>query len=198
MWDRSAGAVQTCLPHLILDGAASIKRDSTGQRTRSLSSVNRCKTDLRQLRCDTCQGAGRLSDPEHTDQAAERVLGLGRVAVQRSWFPVMRSPDSTRQGSGQCLGRLPGTAHGELDLLVDLAGQAPRLILRPHQVRLLRHPCCRPVPSQSRCVSERFDRAGEQHHRSIRNLHSRRLRRQCPARPALPYGRIPRGRRGRV
>ena len=66
------------------------------------------------------------------------------------------------QGSGQTLGRLPGTIHGELDLL---AGQAPGLILRPHQVRFLSGACGRPIPSQSWCVSECFDRAGEQQHR---------------------------------
>jgi len=127
-----------------------------------------------------------------------RYGGLGRVAVQRSWFPVPRSPDSAGQGSGQCQGRLLGTTHGELDFLIDFAGQTPGLILRPHQVRLLRDARCRPVPSQSWCVSERFDGAGEQQHRPIRNLHSRRVRRQRPARPALPDCRIPRGRRGRV
>jgi hypothetical protein len=49
-------------------------------------------------------------------------MGLGRVAVHRSRFPVPHSPDSARQGSSQSLGRLPGTTDGELDLLVDLTG----------------------------------------------------------------------------
>ena len=69
--------------------------------------------------------------------ADERMLALGRVAVQRSRFPVAHSSDSARQGSGQSLGRVAGTTHSELDLLVDLAGQAPGLILRPHEVRFL-------------------------------------------------------------
>jgi len=54
--------------------------------------------------------------------ADERMLGLGRVAVHRSRFPVPHSPDSAWQGSSQSLGRLPGTTDGELDLLVDLTG----------------------------------------------------------------------------
>ena len=77
------------------------------------------------------------------------MLGLGRVAVQRSWFPVMRSPDGARQGSGQSLARLRRTADGELDLLVDLAGQAPGLILWPYQVRCRFAARQRAVPSQS-------------------------------------------------
>lgn len=123
------------------------------------------------------------------------MLELGRIAVHRSRFPVTHSPNSARQGSGQSLGRLPGTAHGELDLLVDLTGQTPGLILRPHQVRFLRA-FRRPAPGQCWCVAECVDRAGEQQHYPIWNLHSRRLRDRDPARPALPYGRIPlRGRR---
>ena len=54
------------------------------------------------------------------------------------------------------------------------------LILRPHEVRFLCDACRRPVPSQSWCVSECFDRAGEKQHRSIRDLHSRRLRSRRP------------------
>ena len=124
--------------------------------------------------------------------------GLGRVAVQRGRFPVPRAPDSAGQGAGQSLGRRRGAAHGELDLLVDVAGQAPGLILRPHKVRVLKDTCRRSVPSQSWCVSEYFDRAGEQQHRPVGNVHSRRLRRQRPARPARPDCGIPLGRRGRV
>ena len=52
----------------------------------------------------------------------ERMLSLGRVAVDRSRFPEVHSPNSARQGSSQSLGRLPGTTDGELDLLVDLTG----------------------------------------------------------------------------
>ena len=127
-----------------------------------------------------------------------RMLGLGRVAVHRSRFPITHSSNSARQGSGQSLGRLHGTTHGEFDLLVDLAGQTPGLILRPREVRFLFDACHRPVPSQGWCVSECFDRAGEEQHHSMRNLHSRRLRSRRPAYPALPYCRIPVGRRGRV
>ena len=126
------------------------------------------------------------------------MLRLGRVAVHRSRFPVTRSPDSARQGSRQSLGRLLGTTHGELDLLVNLAGQAPGLILRPHQVRFLPDARGRPVPSQRWCVSQCFDRAGEQQHRPIGNLHARRPRSRWPAYPAFPDGRIPLGRRGRI
>ena len=136
--------------------------------------------------------------PDSSAHADERMLGLGRVAVHRSRFPVTHSSDSSGQNSGQSLGRLAGTTHGELDLLVDLARQTPGLVFRPHEVRFLRDTCCRPVPGQSRCVSERFDRAGEEQHRSIRNLHSRRSRSRRPAYPALPYCRIPLERRGGV
>src|SRR5262249_25086683 len=89
------------------------------------------------------------------------MLALGRVAVHGSPFPVPHSPDSAGQSSGQSLGGLPGTTHGELDLFVDLAGQAPRFILRPHEMRFLCEACRNPVPSQSWCVSECFDGAGE-------------------------------------
>jgi hypothetical protein len=131
-------------------------------------------------------------------RAAVQMLGLGRVAVQRSRFPVTHPPDSARQGSRQSLGRLPRTTHGELDLLVNLAGQAPGLILRPHQVRVLKDARCGPVPGHSRCVSECLDRAGEQQHHPMGDLHPRRLRRQRRACPALPDCRIPLGWRGRV
>jgi hypothetical protein len=104
------------------------------------------------------------------------MLVLGRVAVQRCWVPVVNPSDSTGQGSSQSLGRVYGTSHRELDLLVDLAGQAPGLILWPHEVRFLITALRRAVPSQSRRVSEYSDRAGEQQYRSIRNLHSWRFR----------------------
>jgi len=130
-------------------------------------------------------------------RAGERMLALGGVAVQRCRFPVVHPSDSTGQGSSQSLGRVDGASHGELDLLVDLAGQAPGLILGPHEVRFL-IALRGAVPSQSWCVSEYADRAGEQQHRSMRNRHSWRLRRRDPAYPALPYRRIPTGTRGRV
>jgi hypothetical protein len=66
-----------------------------------------------------------------------RVRMLGRVAVQRSRFPVAHSSDRARQGFSQSLGRVPGTTHRELDLFVDLASQTPGMILRPHEVRFL-------------------------------------------------------------
>ena len=109
----------------------------------------------------------------------------------------MHSSNSTGKGFSQSLGRVDGTTHGELDLLVDLAGQAPGLILGPHEVRFLIAALRGAVPSQSWCVSECFDRAGEQQHGSIGNVHSRRLRSRIRA-PALPDRRIPGGRRGRV
>jgi hypothetical protein len=126
-----------------------------------------------------------------------RMLVLGAVAVQRCRFPVVHPSYSTGQGSSQSLGRVDGASNGELDLLVDLAGQAPGLILGPHEVRFLIAALRGAVPSQSWCVSEYSDGAGEQQHRSMRNLHSWRLRIRVPA-PALPYRRIPTGRRGHV
>ena len=69
--------------------------------------------------------------PTHSLDADERMLALGGVAVQRCRFPVVHPSDSTGQGSSQSLGRVDGASHGELDLLVDLAGQAPGLILVP-------------------------------------------------------------------
>ena len=122
--------------------------------------------------------------------------GLGGVAVQRSRIPVVNPSDSTGQGPSQSLGSLDGTAHGELDFLVDLAGQAPGLILGPHEVRFL-IALRRAVPSQVRRVSEHSDRSGEQQHRSMRNRHSWRFRRWVPA-PAFPDRRVPAGGRGRV
>ena len=109
----------------------------------------------------------------------------------------MRSPDGARQGSGQSLARLRRTADGELDLLVDLAGQAPGLILWPYQVRCRSAARYRAEPSQSWCVSECFDRAGEQQHRPVGNVYARRPRSRWPAHPALPDSRIPLVRCGR-
>jgi hypothetical protein len=126
-----------------------------------------------------------------------RFGALGAVAVQRCLFPVMHSSDSTGQGSSQPLEGIDGASHGEFDLLVDFAGQAPGLILGPHQVRFL-IALRGAVPSQGWCVSEYSDRAGEQQHRSMRDLHARRLRSRVPACPALPYRRIPDVRRGRM
>lgn len=119
------------------------------------------------------------------------------IAVQRCRLPVVHRADGTGQGSGQSSGRVDGAAHGELDLLVDLAGQAPGLVLGPHEVRFL-IALRAAVPSQSGRVSEYSDRAGEQQHRSMRNVHSRRSRGRVPACPALPYRRIPTGGRGGV
>ena len=99
------------------------------------------------------------------------MLALGGVAVQRCRFPVVDPSDRTGQGSIQSLGRVEGATHGELDLLVDLAGQAPGLILGPHEVRFL-IALRGAVLRQSGCVSECSDRAGEQQHHSLRNLHS--------------------------
>ena len=127
----------------------------------------------------------------------KRMLALGGVAVQRCRFPVVDPSDRTGQGSIQSLGRVEGASHGELDLLVDLAGQAPGLILGPHEVRFL-IALRGAVSRQSGCVAEYSDWAGEQQHRSMRNLHSWRLWSRGPAYPALPYRRIPTGRRGRV
>src|SRR6266516_5270373 len=125
------------------------------------------------------------------------MLALGGAAVQRCRFPVVHPSDSTGQGSSQSLGRVEGASHGELALLVDLAGQAPGLILGPYEVRFL-IALRGAVPSQSWCASEYSDRTGEEQHRSMRNLHSWRRRSRVPAYPALPYRRIPAGRRGRV
>src|SRR5215475_917420 len=100
------------------------------------------------------------------------MLTLGRVAVHGSRFPVAHSSNSARQGVSQSLRRFVGTTHGELDLLVHLAGQTPGLILRPHKVRFLCDVRCGAVPSDSWCVSECVDRAGEEQHGSIGNLHS--------------------------
>ena len=125
------------------------------------------------------------------------MLALGGVAVQRCRFPVVHPSDSTGQGSSQSLGSVDGASHAELDLLVDLAGQAPGLILGSHEVRFLIAALRGAVPSQSWCVPESFNGAGEQQHRSIGNLHSGRPRSPLRA-PALPDRRIPGGRRGRV
>jgi hypothetical protein len=89
------------------------------------------------------------------------MLSLGRVAVDRSRFPEVHSSNSAGQVSGQSLGRVAGTTDSELDLLVDLAGKAPGLILRPDELRFLCDALCRAVPSHRWCVSECFDRAGE-------------------------------------
>ncbi len=126
------------------------------------------------------------------------LLVLGPIAVQRCWFPIAHPSDSTGQRSRESLGRLDGTSHGELDLLVDLAGQAPGLIAGPHEVRFLVTALRRAVPRQSWGVSQHFDRAGEEQHCSIRNVHAWRFRSRPPARPALPDGGIGAGRCGRV
>jgi len=79
----------------------------------------------------------RPAVPRSAQSCRERMLALGGVAVQRCRFPVVHPSDSTGQGSSQSLGRVDGASHGELDLLVDLARQAPGLILGPHEVRFL-------------------------------------------------------------
>jgi hypothetical protein len=56
----------------------------------------------------------------------------------------------------------------------------------------------RAVPSQSWRVSQYFDRAAEQQHRSMRNVHSWSFRSRVPARPALPDRRVSARRRGRA
>ncbi len=140
---------------------------------------------------------GRVARPGSPHNADERMLALGAVAVQRCRFPVVHSSDSTGHGPSQSLGRVDRASHGELDLLVDLACQAPGMILGPHEVRFLIAVLRRAVPSQSWCVSEYSERAGEQQHGSIGNLHSRRLRSRIRA-PALPDRRIPGGRRRRA
>src|SRR5665647_2829895 len=85
--------------------------------------------------------ASVATDRKVADHQPSRVRiclrALGGVAVQRCRFPVVDPSGGTGQGSGQSLGRVVGTSHGELDLLVDLAGQAPSLVLWPHEVRFL-------------------------------------------------------------
>jgi len=60
--------------------------------------------------------------------------------------------------------RIEGAAQGELDLLVDLAGQAPGLILGPDVVRLCLEALRRAVPDERWRVSELVDAAGEEEH----------------------------------
>ena len=122
---------------------------------------------------------------------------LDGVAVHRCRIPVMNPSDGTRKCSRERLGRVVGTAHRELDLLIDLAGQAPNPVLWPHQVRLLIHPPGA-VPSQGRCVSEHFDRSSEQQHGSVGDEHARSGRSREPALPAFPDRRIRSKRRGGV
>jgi hypothetical protein len=126
----------------------------------------------------------------------ERKRLLGGIAVQRCRVPVVNPSDSTGQGSSQSSGCVDGTSHGELDFLVDLASQAPGLILGPHEVRFL-IVLRRAVPGQGWRVSEYSDRSGEQQHRSMRDRHSWRFGRRFPA-PALPDRRVCAGGRGRV
>ena len=97
------------------------------------------------------------------------MLGLALVAVHRSRFPVSHLPNGARQGFSQSLGRLLGTTHGELNLLVDVAGQTPGLILRPHEMRFLCVAFCTRVPSHSRRVFERFNASASDHMHSQAN-----------------------------
>jgi hypothetical protein len=62
----------------------------------------------------------RPAVPRSAQSCRERMLALGGVAVQRCRFPVVHPSDSTGQGSSQ-----------------SFAGQAPGLILGPHEVRFL-------------------------------------------------------------
>ena len=62
------------------------------------------------------------------------VCRVGLVAVHRCCFAVAHPPNRTGQGSIQSLSRSGGTSHGELDLLVDFAGQ--------HQARSSGHTRC--------------------------------------------------------
>ena len=94
------------------------------------------------------------------------------------------------------MGRRLGAADSELDLLVDLAGEAPRLILRPYEVRVLIGGVCSAVPGQGRGVPQCADVSGEEQHCSIRNAHPWSLRIRF-ASPAFPDSGEPLiGRRG--
>jgi hypothetical protein len=69
-------------------------------------------------------------------------VALGRVAIERRRLSVPHSSNPHRQGASELLGGGVGATDGELDLLVDLAGEAPGSILRPHEVRCLIVTCC--------------------------------------------------------
>ena len=131
-------------------------------------------------------------------RADERMLGLQLVAVQRSRFPVGGASNRAGQCCDQSLSGVAGATRGELDLLVDLAGQTPGLIFGPHQVRLLIAALRGSIPSQRWCVSEYLNGSGEQQHGAMRNRHPWRLRKRVPGMPALPGRRVPTRRRGRV
>src|SRR4051812_33301157 len=113
------------------------------------------------------------------------------VAVHRSPLPVLHLSHGARQGQGQASGCGAGAAHAELDLLVHLAGQAPRLVLGPHEVGLLGHALRYAVPGQGRCVSEHADGAGEEEHLPMGDVHPRSLRGWRSGAPALPDGCVP-------
>jgi hypothetical protein len=116
------------------------------------------------------------------------------VAIERRWFAVAHPSNRTRQCSSQRLGRRVGATDGELDLLVDLAGEAPRLILGPHEVRVLIGGFCCAVPGQGGGVSKCADVAREEQHCSIGDVHPWRLRSRLPS-PAFPDSGVPLGAR---
>jgi hypothetical protein len=103
----------------------------------------------------------RLGRPRYrrdtSGPADERVLALVRLAVQGSRLPVVHSSNSTWQGFSQSLGRVDGTTHGELDLLV--LGKCDTHI-RPYRTRSNRAAPRRP----RRAGSPRSD-AGPRHSR---------------------------------
>jgi hypothetical protein len=139
-----------------------------------------------------------LSCRDPLDRADERMPGLQLVAVQRSRFPIGGASNRAGECCGQSLSGVAGATRGELDLLVDLAGQAPGPIFGPHRVRLLIAALRGSIPSQRWCVSEDLNGSGEQQRRPMRNRHPWRLRKRVRRMPALPDRRVPIGRRGRV
>ena len=66
--------------------------------------------------------------PEHQRIAC----GIERKAL----LAVADVPDRSGQGLSERRGDVVRAAHGELDLLIDVAGEAPGVVSRPHQVRL--------------------------------------------------------------
>src|ERR1700712_3682938 len=111
------------------------------------------------------------------------------VMVERKPFSVAHSSDRARKGSSQGFGNIDRTAHGELELLVDVTRQAPRVILGPHEVGLL--PAVHgAVPSQLWGISEHLDGSGEQQHRPMRDVDSWSFWSGGPARPVFPDRRV--------
>jgi hypothetical protein len=141
---------------------------------------------------------GGWPSPRFSDVAIERFSPLLLVTVHGCRIPVVHLANGAWKCAGQGLGGVAGASHGELDLLVDLAGQTPSLILRPHEVGLLSITCRRAVPSQLGCVSQRFDTAGEEQHFSVGNIYARRQLYRRLAAPAFPYRRVSAVRGGRM